>query len=282
MLCDIIDSLIHLGLYLHANPLSNYYKTAHQIAAQEKAAQRRSKNQALSNQTLSRIYHEYRESYLSDARYLALPLYMLGLSTSQISALSWGDVMVTNGARSLLIRTEMVKVKTRYRRGVLQSEWDSRQLPIDWFWADLVQWEAWYAAAGISDTKNTPLCAYGRRKHPKRCTPVEIENFLHSVLERHFPDMPPELHPVADEKHQSYLEVVHKVSTAALHKTFLIYGHDALKEDVFAARYLLGKSAETVDEQVYLDFTNPRMQHHMNDLVLRIFDMMEMFKEEEK
>ena len=49
---------------------------------------------------------------------------------------------------------------------------------------------------------------------------------------------------------------------------------------MFSLRYLWGLPAATVDDKVYLDFTNPRLQRHMNNLILDVFHTMGFFKEE--
>ena len=66
----------------------------------------------------------------------------------------------------------------------------------------------------------------------------------------------------------------HGFTTRAYHKTFLVFGEPLLTEKPFHARYLLGQAPETVDERVYISFTNPRLQREMSDLAERILDRM--------
>lgn len=273
MLTDIIDELIRLGLFVRENPIADYYHAAKSNDNRKKAANRHSTSIALSDCALRAIAAEYREKRMTDARYLAVPLRTLGLSTAQIAAFNIGDLNDQNGRYALPVRNQMILLQKRFLRAAVSNEWESRLLPMDWLRDDIQYWIEQYARMGVSDVKKAPLCAYGCRRHPKRCTPPEIEEFLQALLSRHTSQMS-ELRPTKRGTNPAFRDVSRKITSIALPESFQVAGRSVLDENPFLARYLLGQPAETVDERVYLDFTSARIQAKINDLISQIFGEM--------
>lgn len=185
MLVDIFNRLISLDLYAGQNPLATYYAAA-RAADNKKAGQPHSK--ALPPAVIEAIGGDYRVHFLEDARYLALKLRVLGLAPDIIAALSYGNIVEKEGQHMLLIDEKMVLGSHRYKREKLcnSNEWAVRLLPLDnWLWQDLCAWRDKYATMGLSDLEKVPICGYGCRATPKRCTPDEIEVFVCHQIARH-------------------------------------------------------------------------------------------------
>lgn len=262
MLVDIFDRLISLGLYVDQNPLATYYAAA-RTTDNKKVGQPRSK--ALPPAVTAAIGEDYRVHFLEGARYLALKLRVLGLAPDIIAALSYGN-----------IDEKMVPGPHRQKREKLccSNEWAVRLLPLDWLWQDLCAWRDKYTAMGLSDLEKVPICGYGCRATPKRCSTKEIEVFLCRQIARHTaPNVV--LHPPKSGASGTYSKSEIPLTSAALHESFLAVGHDTLQSDQLSARYILGYKASTVDERVYIDFTSPRIQQHMCQMIAKIIKKMD-------
>lgn len=276
MLRDIVDKLIQLKVYDHVNPITEYYRQAQAAYARQKEGDRGGSQQALSDDVLHMMYADYKQNYLNDARYLAIYLRVLNLSAAQIAAMNIGDLVEHNGMLAIPTINQMVKAGERYQRTTVSNEWASRLLPLNWLRHDIEQWIMMYKAMGIDNLEKVPLCAFGCRKNPKRCTPTEIERFLQGVIDCHACPPAPELIPNASGKGPPYRQITHKLSPSALYTAFTVAGCDDLKKYPFEARYLTGKPPETVDETVYLDFTAQKMQYAMDKMISRIFQKMKL------
>ena len=269
MLVDIFNRLISLDLYAGQNPLATYYAAA-RAADNKKAGQPHSK--ALPPAVIEAIGGDYRVHFLEDARYLALKLRVLGLAPDIIAALSYGNIVEKEGQHMLLIDEKMVLGSHRYKREKLcnSNEWAVRLLPLDnWLWQDLCAWRDKYATMGLSDLEKVPICGYGCRATPKRCTPDEIEVFVCHQIARHAtPDNVIRLSKsgVAD----AYRKSQYPTTSAVLHESFLASGHGILQSDPLSTRYILGQRATTVDERVYIDFAAQRVQQHMNCIIASV------------
>ena len=184
MLVDIFDRLISLGLYVDQNPLATYYAAA-RTTDSKKVGQPRSK--ALPPAAIAAIGKDYRVHFLDDARYLSIKLRALGLSCEIISALDFGHIREMHEQHALLITEEMSQGSHRQVRKKLSehNEWAVRLLPLDWLWQDLCAWRDKYTAMGLSDLEKVPICGYGCRATPKRCSTKEIEVFLCRQIARH-------------------------------------------------------------------------------------------------
>lgn len=274
MLVDIFDRLISLGLYVDQNPLATYYAAA-RTTDNKKVGQPRSK--ALPPTVTAAIGEDYRVHFLEDAKYLALKLRVLGLAPDIIAALSYGNIVEKEGQHMLLIDEKMVLGSHRYKREKLcnSNEWAVRLLPLsDWLWQDLCAWRDKYTAMGLSDLEKVPICGYGCRATPKRCSTKEIEVFLCRQIARHTaPNVV--LHPPKAGASGTYSKSEIPLTSAALHESFLAVGHDTLQSDQLSARYILGYKASTVDERVYIDFTSPRIQQHMCQMIAKIIKKMD-------
>lgn len=273
MLVDIFDQLISLGLYVDQNPLATYY-AATRSANNRKKSQPHSK--ALPPTAIAAIGKDYRTHFLKDARYLAVKLRALGLTPDIIAALSYGNIIEKEGQHMLLIDEKMVPGPHRQKREKLCSsnEWAVRLLPLDWLWQDLCAWRDKYTAMGLSDLEKLPICGYGCRATPKRCSTKEIEVFLCRQIARHTaPNVV--LHPPKAGVSGTYSKSEIPLTSATLHESFLAVGHDTLQSDQLSARYILGYKASTVDERVYIDFTSPRIQQHMCQMIAKIIKKMD-------
>ena len=273
MLVDIFDRLISLGLYVDQNPLATYY-AATRSANNRKKSQPHSK--ALPPTAIAAIGKDYRTHFLKDARYLAVKLRALGLTPDIIAALSYGNIIEKEGQHTLLIDEKMVPGPHRQKREKLCSsnEWAVRLLPLDWLWQDLCAWRDKYTAMGLSDLEKVPICGYGCRATPKRCSTKEIEVFLCRQIARHTaPNVV--LHPPKAGVSGTYSKSEIPLTSATLHESFLAIGHDTLQSDQLSARYILGYKASTVDERVYIDFTSPRIQQHMCQMIAKIIKKMD-------
>ena len=274
MLVDIFDRLISLGLYVDQNPLATYYAAA-RTTDSKKVGQPRSK--ALPPAAIAAIGKDYRVHFLDDARYLSIKLRALGLSCEIISALDFGHIREMHEQHALLITEEMSQGSHRQVRKKLSehNEWAVRLLPLsDWLWQDLCAWRDKYTAMGLSDLEKVPICGYGCRATPKRCSTKEIEVFLCRQIARHTaPNVV--LHPPKAGASGTYSKSEIPLTSAALHESFLAVGHDTLQSDQLSARYILGYKASTVDERVYIDFTSPRIQQHMCQMIAKIIKKMD-------
>lgn len=274
MLTDIFDRLKLLGIYAGQNPLATYYE-ATRSANNRKKSQPHSK--ALPPTAIAAIGKDYRTHFLKDARYLAIKLRALGLTPNIIAALSYGNIIEKEGQHMLLIDEKMVPGPHRQKREKLCSsnEWTVRLLPLaDWLWQDLCAWRDKYTAMGLSDLEKIPICGYGCRATPKRCSAKEIEEFLCRQIARHTaPDVV--LRPPKAGASDTYSKSKISLTSAALHESFLAVGHDTLQSDQLSARYILGYKASTVDERVYIDFTSPRIQQHMCQMIAKIIKKMD-------
>ena len=122
---------------------------------------------------------------------------------------------------------------------------------------------------GLSDLEKIPICGYGCRATPKRCSAKEIEEFLCRQIARHTaPDVV--LRPPKAGASDTYSKSKISLTSAALHESFLAVGHDMLQSNQLSARYILGQRAATVDERVYIDYTAPRIQRRMNHIIVSI------------
>lgn len=269
MLVDIFDRLISLGLYVDQNPLATYYAAA-RTTDNKKVGQPRSK--ALPPAVIAAIGKDYRVHFLDDARYLSIKLRALGLSCEIISALDFGHVREMHEQHTLLIAEEISQGPHRQVRKTLceHNEWAVRLLPLaDWLWQDLCAWRDKYTAMGLSDLEKIPICGYGCRATPKRCSAKEIEEFLCRQIARHTaPDVV--LRPPKAGASDTYSKSKISLTSAALHESFLAVGHDMLQSNQLSARYILGQRAATVDERVYIDYTAPRIQRRMNHIIVSI------------
>ena len=274
MLVDIFDRLISLGLYVDQNPLATYYAAA-RTTDNKKVGQPRSK--ALPPAAIAAIGKDYRVHFLDDARYLSIKLRALGLSCEIISALDFGHIREMHEQHALLITEEMSQGSHRQVRKKLSehNEWAVRLLPLsDWLWQDLCAWRDKYTAMGLSDLEKVPICGYGCRATPKRCSTKEIEVFLCRQIARHTaPNVV--LHPPKAGASGTYSKSEIPLTSAALHESFLAVGHDTLQSDQLSARYILGYKASTVDERVYIDFTSPRIQQHICQMIAKIIKKMD-------
>ena len=270
MLVDIFDRLISLGLYVDQNPLATYYAAA-RTTDSKKVGQPRSK--ALPPAAIAAIGKDYRVHFLDDARYLSIKLRALGLSCEIISALDFGHIREMHEQHALLITEEMSQGS--HRQLSEHNEWAVRLLPLsDWLWQDLCAWRDKYTAMGLSDLEKVPICGYGCRATPKRCSTKEIEVFLCRQIARHTaPNVV--LHPPKAGASGTYSKSEIPLTSAALHESFLAVGHDTLQSDQLSARYILGYKASTVDERVYIDFTSPRIQQHMCQMIAKIIKKMD-------
>ena len=269
MLVDIFDRLISLGLYVDQNPLATYYAAA-RTTDNKKVGQPRSK--ALPPAAIAAIGKDYRVHFLDDARYLSIKLRALGLSCEIISALDFGHIREMHEQHALLITEEMSQGSHRQVRKKLSehNEWAVRLLPLsDWLWQDLCAWRDKYTAMGLSDLEKVPICGYGCRTTPKRCTPNEIEDFVRRQIGRHAtPDIV--VRPSKSGALDAYRKSQYSVTSAMLHESFLASGHGILQSDPLSTRYILGQRAATVDERVYIDYTAPRIQRRMNHIIVSI------------
>ena len=242
MLVDIFDRLISLGLYVDQNPLATYY-AASRTTDNKKVGQPRSK--ALPPAAIAAIGKDYRVHFLDDARYLSIKLRVLGLSCEIISALDFGHVREMHEQHTLLIAEEMSQGPHRQVRKTLyeHNEWAVRLLPLaDWLWQDLCAWRDKYTAMGLSDLEKVPICGYGCRATPKRCSTKEIEVFLCRQIARHTAPKVV-LHPPKAGASGTYSKSEIPLTSAALHESFLAVGHDTLQSDQLSARYILGYKA---------------------------------------
>lgn len=229
MLVDIFDRLISLGLYVDQNPLATYY-AATRSANNRKKSQPHSK--ALPPTAIAAIGKDYRTHFLKDARYLAVKLRALGLTPDIIAALSYGNIIEKEGQHMLLIDEKMVPGPHRQKREKLCSsnEWAVRLLPLAWLWQDLCAWRDKYTAMGLSDLEKLPICGYGCRATPKRCSTKEIEVFLCRQIARHTaPNVV--LHPPKAGVSGTYSKSEIPLTSATLHESFLAIGHDTLQSD---------------------------------------------------
>ena len=225
---------------------------------------------------IAAIGKDYRSHFLLVARYLAIKLRALGLTPNIIAALSYGNIVEKEGQHMLLIDEKMVPGPHRQKREKLccSNEWAVRLLPLDWLWQDLCAWRDKYTAMGLSDLEKVPICGYGCRATPKRCSTKEIEVFLCRQIARHTaPNVV--LHPPKAGASCTYSKSEIPLTSAALHESFLAVGHDTLQSDQLSARYILGYKASTVDERVYIDFTSPRIQQHMCQMIAKITKKMD-------
>lgn len=265
MIRDVIDELIKLDLYHSSNPISDYYSAANSAIRQKKREQRNISSVALPQSVMSKIYKEYAERFPTDPRYLSVLLRAIGLSTDIIAALNLEDVITIEDQISILITAHSVKGDCRYVRRDLTSEWKVRLLPIGFLRDAIELWKSKYEQLGIANAGKAPLCAMGCRKHPKRCTPGELEKFLTEIINRHVPVPPEEMRPSSKKAGYEYRTV--KLSSQCLHETFMACGADILERDPLATRYLLGQEALTVDEKVYTDRTHPLQQRYLGEMI---------------
>lgn len=253
MVSDALNELLTLGILAH-NPLSTYLCEARKNANRAKAEQREHKNSALPTYAAAAILAEYDRHILEDARYFAVPLCLLGIPASTISALDLNDIIDVCNVLSLRVDSEMVRPGVRLCERPLESVWQVRMLCVDFMRKEIDAWQEKYLSMGLDPSVGKiPLCAHGRRKNPKRCSPEEIDGFLKALLDR--------CHPGS-----------HPFAARTYHKTFLLIGDDVLAKKPLHARYLLGQAPETVDERVYISFTSPRLQREMSDMVDAIFE----------
>lgn len=256
MVSDSLSELKQLGI-LSINPLPAYLAGARKNANRVKAEQQKHSNVVLPSYAAAAILNEYDHHILQDARYFAVPLSLLGIPAATISALNMSDLVTFDDVLSLKIDSEMVRPAVRLCERPLESTYQVRLLCVHFLRNEIGAWKQKYSSIMGTDlsAKKIPLCAFGCRAQPKRCSPEEINSFLKELLDRCHPGK-------------------HGFPTRAYHKTFLVFGEPLLTEKPFHARYLLGQAPETVDERVYISFTNPRLQREMSDLAERILDRM--------
>ena len=256
MVSDSLSELKRLGI-LSANPLSFYIAEAKKNANRAKAEQQEHTNDALPSYAAMAVLNEFDLHICHDARYFAVPLSLLGIPASTISALNMSDFVTFDDVLSLKIDSEMVRPAVRLCERSLESHpYQVRLLCVDFLRREIDFWREKYNSMGLDlSAKKVPLCAFGCRSQPKRCSPEEIDCFLKELLDRCHPGK-------------------HKFTVRAYHKTFLVFGETLLTEKPFHARYLLGRPPETVDERVYISFTDPRLQREMSDLTQSILTRM--------
>ena len=255
MVSDSLTNLAKIGLCA-GNPLSTYLAEAKKNFNRVKAEQREPSNRALPSYAAAAILAEYDRHILEDARYIAVPFALLGIPSNIISALNFSNLTAIEDVLSLRIDSKMDRPSRRLCERPLENIYQVRMLCVDFLRSEINYWRDKYASLGIDlSAKKVPLCAFGCRAQPKRCSPEEIDAFLKSLLDR--------CHSGS-----------HPFAARTYHKTFLVFGEEILGEKPYHALYLLGQSPETVDERVYISFTNPRIQREMSDMVKAIFDEM--------
>ena len=256
MLSKAFDELKKLGL-VQRNPLSAYAALARKNANRQKAEQREHTNAALPSYAVAALLREYDENILRDARYFAIPFAMLGLSADVIAALSFEDVVSVEAELSLRVASRVVRPGTRLCKIPLESVYQARLLCINFLRRETEEWERAYRGMGLDPLarRTVPLCAYGRRAQPRRCSPRKIEAFLQAALAR-------------------CCKGEYGNPTRTLHKTFLVFGEETLAAKPFLARYLTGMPPETVDERVYISFTAPRIQRELSAMVQEVLARM--------
>ena len=255
MVSDSLSELKQLGI-LSINPLPAYLAGAKKNANRVKAEQQEHSNVVLPSYAAAAILNEYDHYILRDARYFAVPLSLLGIPAATISSLNMTDLVTFDNVLSLKIDSKMVRPAVRLCERPLDNTYQVRLLCANFLRNEIEAWKQKYSSMGTDlSAKKIPLCAFGCRAQPKRCSPEEINSFLKELLDR---------------CHSGK----HGCTTRAYHKTFLVFGEPLLAEKPFHARYLLGQAPETVDERVYISFTNPRLQREMSDLTERILERM--------